>query len=83
MGYNMAKNTMCNTTNPKEEGQLKNGEEQLKNIMDNQENVTSGDDTCDNEKGTEKDGDEETRWILGNDWIIEGPKNKPPENAGK
>ena len=50
MGYNMAKNTMCNTTNPKEEGQLKNGEEQLKNIMDNQENVTSGDDTCDNMK---------------------------------
>ena len=79
MGYNMAKNTMCKTTNPKEEGQLKNGEEQLKNIMDNQENVTSGDDTCDNEKGTEKEGNEETRWIRGNDWIIEWPKTRPPE----
>lgn len=83
MGYNMAKNTMCNPTNPKEEGQLKNGEEQLKNIMDNQENVTSGDDTCDNEKGTEKDGNEETRWILGNDWIIEWPKPRPPEQTPK
>lgn len=77
MGYNMAKNTMCNTTNPKEEEQLKNGEEQLKNIMDNQEDSTCGTGTGDNEKKE----DEETRWIQGNDWIIEWPKHR--NNEGK
>ena len=77
MGYNLAKNTMCNTTNPKEEGQLKNGEEQLKNIMDNQEEGSCGTDTCDNEKGNEKEGDKNKNQIQGHNWTI--PWVKPPE----
>ncbi len=78
MGYNMAKNTMCNTTNPKEEGQLKNGEEQLKNIMGNQEEGTCGTDTCDNEKENEKEGDKNNNPTRGHNWTI--PWVKPPKD---
>lgn len=79
MGYNMAKNTMCKTTNPKEEEQLKNGEEQLKNIMGNQEEGSCGTDTCDNEKKNEKEGDNNNNnQTRGHNWTI--PWISVPDN---